>query len=184
MRPDLFPDGWVGPITGRHELPAGAKAWLLLDWDGVLNVDVSQSQARKRHLRRIRVAVDSFIFRFHLHTWLSNKLLRDAYPHLAPGWATSWWFEANDLLGNRIGLGPWPTSKLDYYCDDPSASKLDGILELVGDAPFIWVEDDPLPGDAERVAALPQPALLLVTDPTVGFTPELLERASVWAASL
>lgn len=164
-------------------LPPGAKAWFLLDWDGVLDLPVSNARARELGLRRFVTINSGFRYVRRAHVWLDNLLL-SRHPHLAPGWATAWYLEANHELGNRIHLGPWPAANLGYYCEDPRASKIDGILALVGDAPFVWVDDDPTPGDDERLAGLPQPALLIRTDESVGIRPADLERASAWAASL
>lgn len=165
-------------------LPPGKKAWLLLDWDGVLNLRVSNSRARQLGLRRFVTFHDGFRYTRQAQVWLDNLLLARQHRHLAPGWATSWYLEANDELGNRVHLGPWPAADLGYYVDDPTTSKIDGILALVGDAPFIWVDDDPAAGDTERLAALPQPNLFLLTDETVGLQPADLDRASAWAAAL
>lgn len=164
-------------------LTSPAAAWLLLDVDGVLNVETSNSKARKLGLRSISLQTwDTGLhrqYRMHLHTWVDHEIRR--HPVLRPAWCTSWWAEANTMIGNRVGLGPWPTVDLEYYNNDPHASKVDGIAELVGDSPFVWIDDDPGADVHERLAALPGPSLLIVTDPTVGLTTEHLEQAAQWA---
>lgn len=161
------------------------RVWAFFDWDGVFNVEISVRQARRRHLRRIWVAAaDGFAYRHLLHVWLDNAMLREQFPALQPAWATSWWDVVNDRLGNRIGLGPWPSVDLDYYNSDPGLSKLDGILALSGDRPFVWFDDEPRPGDEARLRDLPQPALLVRIDPTQGISPDDLDQAHRWALSL
>ena len=168
-------------------LRPGTRAWLLLDIDGVLSPFVSRSQAKKLGLRTFKLSVEdvgSYYagHRFDMMTWVADAVAQ--LDLLTPAWCTSWWLEADTMIGNRVGLGPWPTVQLGYYEHDPAASKVTGITELVGSDPFVWIDDDPGQDVDELLAALPNDHLFLRTRPDVGLTPEHLERASAWAAAL
>ena len=169
-------------------LPAGARAWLLLDVDGVLNVDSSNAAAKRNGLLRLRInaSQDGWVYTMHLHTWVGAAVAR--YPLLAPAWCTTW---QGDVHAGRVSIAGGsgfrdglPIVDLDYYVNDPAASKVDGIAEFVGADPFIWIDDDPRHDDLDRLAVMPGPSLFIRTDPTIGIEPAHLERAASWAAGL
>lgn len=171
-------------------LPDGAKAWLLIDVDGVLNVDVSNSVGKKLGLTRTRVnSIGSgWNYTLQLQRWLGAAVRE--HPVLAPAWATTWFREV-DLWGHpapisRVAGFPagLPFVDLGYYVDDPRASKVDGIIEFVGDDPFVWLDDDPHRDDVARLAALPNENLFVHTDPNVGVTQEQFNKAVTWTNSL
>lgn len=63
-------------------------------------------------------------------------------------WATTW-TDLADLIGNRIGLpGGLPVAyrKMSEY------TKGRGILEVAGDRPFVWFDDEPTTDDWEMFA--------------------------------
>lgn len=155
----------------------------LFDWDGVLNVyNATTRDIREMNLRTFSVHSSPFVYKMKCHKWLTNEFLSRNHPGLKPAWCTTWWDRVNDELGNRIGLGPWPSVVLDYYLVDPHASKIPGILNYVGNDPFVWFDDDPAPGDMETLASLPNKNLFIRIDPYVGITREHLDKAHAWAA--
>lgn len=184
-------------ITVAPALPSGGAVWLLIDIDGVLNLDVSNSKSRTLGLTRTRVRSwrTGWSYTLHLQTWL-GEAVRELAPLLQPAWCTTWFAEVDHpgrpgpiSLVTRLGAG-LPRVDLGYYVEDTRASKVDGIDQFFAEhpAPFVWIDDDPLASDRDRLAALAQktsqPNLLIQTDPSVGVTHEQFEHAVQWARAL
>lgn len=175
-----------------------AKAWLLVDVDGVLNLDVSNSQSKQLGLTRTRVRSwrSGWSYTLHLQTWLGDALREERARVLSPAWCTTWFAEVEDsgrpasiALVTRLGAG-LPAVDLGDYEQDPLASKVTGIEQFFSQhpAPFVWIDDDPAPADHERLEALAiamqQPNLLIQCRPDQGLTREQFDRALDWADSL
>lgn len=179
-------------------LPSHAKAWLLIDVDGVLNLDVSNSQSKRLSLTRTRVRSwrSGWSYTLHLQTWLGDALREQRARVLSPAWCTTWFAEVEDsgrpasiALVTRLGRD-LPAVDLSDYAQDPRASKVTGIEQFFDEhpAPFVWIDDDPAPGDEQRLEALAsktgQPNLLIKCKPDQGLTREQFDHALDWADSL
>lgn len=168
-------------------LPPGAKAWILMDVDGVLNVTCSKAGAKRLGLARVRATGGPYTYTLYLHRWVGESIAR--HPHLAPAWATTW-MRAVDTgwpgtISETSGFAPGlPAVDLTEYVAGRHGSKVDGILDFVGTEPFIWIDDDPAATDPARLAQSGVPHLFIHTDDTVGVTPEHIARAAAWAANL
>lgn len=184
-------------VTTAPALPNGATAWLLIDVDGVLNVDVSNAESKRRGLARTRVRSwrSGWSYTLHLQTWL-GAAVKSIAPLLEPAWCTTWYDEVDDAgrpgpisLVTRLSAG-LPRVDLGYYVADARASKVDGIEQFLSEhpAPFVWIDDEPLVSDHDSLAALAQrtnqPNLLIQTDPSVGINHEQFEHAVQWARAL
>lgn len=177
-------------MTSHRTEGASNRVWLCLDVDGVLNPFVSNREARARNLQRVEAmsATSGWTYSLNPTHWTGEAIMR--HPRLSPIWCTTW-FEDVDTpahpcsISEAVGLPQGlPRVDLHYYNDDPHASKTDGILQAIGTDPFVWIDDDPHPGDRARLNALPNRNLFIETDPHIGVTEEDIERAANWAKSL
>lgn len=154
--------------------------WLLIDVDGVINVDVSNSVAKKTGLRTVSArARDGWRYKItydpEVHTWFRE--LSDAGLRLA--WCTTWQDEANSLLPDKLGLPELPVVTFDKHRE---GTKVPGIARFLSgeelDAPFAWIDDEI--GNDDRVLLrryeLKQDYLLVGTDPRVGMTAEHVQQ--------
>ena len=177
-------------------LPEGSAAWLLIDIDGVLNVDVSNAESKRLGLTRTRVRSwrSGWSYTLHLQRWL-GEAVREHAPLFQPAWCTTWFAEIDDAgrpapisVVTKLGRS-LPRVDLTYYLEDPAASKVDGIETFLSDhpAPFVWLDDDPHPEDRDRLAALAaktgQPNLFIQTNPREGLTRKQFQTAVQWARS-
>lgn len=170
-------------------LPDGAKAWLLLDVDGVLNVETTNSKAKALGLKRVRGGGRLYGSRVtaYVPSWVGAALAElDGF---AIGWATSWMDEVDHGWPTGVSWAAGLPTGLPYadfryrlklLRQGADASKLDGIEAFVGSDPFVWIDDERFPGDRERMTALPQPTLFLESNPYVGITREHIARAAEW----
>lgn len=152
--------------------------WLLIDVDGVLNPELTGSQARRGgFFRRHGTASDGR--RFPL--WLS--------PHHAPmllamtdrfrlAWATTWMHDANTEIGPYIGLPALPVVEFDFT---NSPSKVPGVLSFVGTEPFVWLDDALTPFDVRMLAERHTDHLVVIVDERLGLVPDDLTAARTWA---
>jgi hypothetical protein len=98
-------------------------------------------------------------------------------------WATSWNEEANRLLAPLLGIQPLPAVAMPAAPFPPGA-KVAIIDRFAGDRPAVWIDDlhtSEARSWADRRAAH---TLLIPTDPAVGLTRAMVDRAVGWAGRL
>jgi hypothetical protein len=130
--------------------------------------------------------------------WLNpahGRLLADliAISELEPVWCTSWRADASPLIGNRLGLPPWPHVDLPHLPlttshPDGYLWKRDHVAAHAGGQPLAWIDDDfARPADydwASARTAAGGPTLLIQPDPYTGIQAEHAERIRRWAGTL
>lgn len=158
--------------------------WLLIDIDGVINVETSNRLAKRAGLRSTHVRVpDGHRYKIHydpkIHAWL--KQARAA--GLTPVWCSTWQDLANELLANQLGLEPLPIVEFDKSNE---GSKVPGILRFLsgdrlGDA-FVWIDDEILDSDRALLRdAAAGPYELIDTEPDTGWTQDIVDQAIAFA---
>ena len=159
------------------------KPLLMLDVDGVLNIDVSNSRARKAGFKTWHLSHDR-VGRVRVVLNLDHPIMLG---RLAPAfeivWASMGWpgpaaFEWARQM--RLPFGPSLT-----FPGGPSASKVDDILRFAQGRPLAWVDDESRPGDLDRlVREHRQPALLVSPEPDIGLTWEHVTALLEWVRNL
>lgn len=158
--------------------------WLLIDIDGVINVDTSNRLAKRAGLRSTHVhGPDGYRFKIHydpkIHAWLAQARAAG----LTPVWCSTWQDLANELLANQLGLEPLPVIAFDKWNE---GSKVPGILRFLsgdrsGDA-FVWLDDEITDDDRELLhdaaAGLYE---LIDTEPATGWTQDIVDQAIAFA---
>ena len=164
-----------------------AKPWLLIDVDGVLNPgplmrcprDAMPEGFAERGFELHKIKPEGFtrFFQVGLSPQHGAALLamQDVF---RLGWATTWENEANTKIGPKIGL-----PKLPYARVSVAGDKAEGVRELVGGAPFAWLDDLHYWHGGSQFANDPN-ALLIGVNPDVGLTVEDLLKARAWAEGL
>lgn len=171
------------PHMDAHPSP-DQRPLLLIDIDGVLNREVSNSVGKKLGYRRARISdpISGWRYTMHLNPSDGAALLamRDVF-ELA--WCTTWRHAANGYIRTILRLPePLPVVDVNYERDD--MSKVPAILRFAGDRPFVWLDDDVWDRDHDLLAAPDVPEHLVIrTHPVDGMTAEHLEQARAWAAS-
>ncbi|MFF2077670.1 hypothetical protein ACFVXG_23295 [Kitasatospora sp. NPDC058162] len=102
-------------------------------------------------------------------------------------WATTWMAEANDLIGPNLGLPelpyiPWT----ELFAEDPDGLhwKTRDVVAWADGRPFVWVDDELGPQDAEWIAANhPGPAHTLHVNPRTGMLAGDFALLREWAAA-
>lgn len=158
------------------------KPWLLIDIDGVLNPDWSNSQAKSRGVRVWHATSGGSRFRMLLNPEHGKWLLAmtDVF-RLA--WCTTWQHEANGAIRQRLGLPELPVVEFDFASED-GPTKVPGIARFVGDAPFCWLDDDLYPIDHQLLADIPSPHKVIEVPPWTGLGADHLEQARRWAVEV
>ena len=160
-----------------------SKPWLLIDVDGVLNPNPLMSG----HLSERFAA-----WGFSIHKIRPKGFQRSFNVGLNPahgewllamtdvfrlGWATSWEHEANTKIGPKIGLPKLPVAEVGNR-----GYKVDGILDLVDSASFVWLDDNASYAEKRDLDVLsPSPFMVIDIDPYVGLTEDHLVNAREWA---
>ncbi|MFB7911129.1 hypothetical protein [Kitasatospora sp. NPDC056076] len=102
-------------------------------------------------------------------------------------WATTWMDEANALIGPRLGLPELPYVRwTELFGEDPDGLhwKTKDVVAWAAGRPFVWVDDELGPQDAEWIAAHhPGPALTLHVNPRVGMLAGDFATLRDWAAA-
>ena len=150
-----------------------ARPLLFLDVDGVIGRFGVEAEGRGRHIERtgyLPLDVDE-----RIAGWLRS--LDEAFEVV---WATSWFEDANGILP-ALGLElSWPVLAW-------TERKLPQILELAGERPFAWVDDDVQREldqlrDWGEVPNLGERRLLIRPDPARGLTESHVEELLAFAA--
>ncbi|MER7671115.1 hypothetical protein ABTY61_21990 [Kitasatospora sp. NPDC096128] len=102
-------------------------------------------------------------------------------------WATTWMAEANALIGPNLGLPelpyiPWT----ELFGEDPDGLhwKTRDVVAWADGRPFVWVDDELGPQDAEWIAANhPGPAHTLHINPRTGMAAGDFAILREWAAA-
>jgi hypothetical protein len=76
-------------------------------------------------------------------------------------WATSWEYEANEVVGPLLGLAPLPVIVFNDEARAGESWKLPAIKAYVGDRPFAYIDDD-IGRDADAWAAQRAAPMLLL----------------------
>ena len=151
------------------------KPLLLIDVDGVLNPDLTNSQARRAgFVRRHALGYALWVSTAH-GDWLRG--MRDLYELV---WATTWMDRANLYISPLVGLPHLPVIEFDFDADGPT--KIPGILRYVGDRPFAWLDDEVSTGQERLLDASHDRHLLIRVDSRTGLLPEHIAAAREWAA--
>ena len=155
-----------------------AKPWLLIDVDGVLNPNPAMWGDTPEGFVAYRIKPEGYTraFRVGLNPAHGAMLLAmtDVF---RLGWATSWEHEANTKIGPKIGLPALPVAEVGNQ-----GYKVDGILGLVGDDPFVWLDDYASSREKRDLADRHggENHLVIDVDPTTGMTQADLDLALNW----
>jgi hypothetical protein len=150
-----------------------SRPLLFLDVDGVIGRFGVQAEGRGRRIERtgyLPLDVDE-----RIAGWLRS--LDEAFEVV---WATSWFEDANGILP-ALGLElSWPVLAW-------TERKLPEILELAGERPFAWVDDDVQREldqlrDRGEAPNLGERRLLIRPDPARGLTESHVEELLAFAA--
>ncbi|WP_030256156.1 MULTISPECIES: hypothetical protein [Streptomyces] len=102
-------------------------------------------------------------------------------------WATGWMGEANTHIGPNIGLPELPyIAWTEMFGEDPDGLhwKTRDVVAWAAGRPFVWVDDELGPQDAEWIASNhPGPALTLHIHPGKGLLAEDFATLREWAAA-
>jgi hypothetical protein len=157
---------------------SGARPYLLLDVDGVLNpfaAEVCPEPYREYAFfpgeEAVRLA--------EVH----GEWLRDLGEMFDLVWATGWMHQADRLIAPTLGLPRLPVIVFPPGPFDPAA-KVPAIHSYVGDRPVAWLDDLITPEAEVWAAERTAPTLLVSVDPTIGLTAGAVEELKVWAANL
>ena len=159
-----------------------SKPWLLIDVDGVLNPNPlmgghlsERFAAQGFSIHKIRPKGFQRAFNVGL-TPLHGEWLLAMTDVFRLGWATSWEHEANEHIGPKIGLPGLPVAEVGNR-----GYKVDGILDLVVNDPFVWLDDYASPQEKQDLDTLhPSKHLVIDIDPDVGLTQDYLRAARDW----
>lgn len=105
--------------------------------------------------------------------------VRELAEHYDVVWASAWGCDANDVVCQRIGIGPLPYVPFPPIPFDP-AEKVPAIAGYVGDRRVVWV-DDHLPAEAWTwAAAQPTRRLLMWVSPLTGWKRPHVDYLMTW----
>jgi hypothetical protein len=165
---------------------------LLLDVDGVLNVDLSPWDTPRSTGRVVSSCGISYRIR-----WAPEAAQQLTGLHRSGTveirWATTWVdhnpTQIESLLGLPALTPAFPPDPTRIYADDYRAqyraAKLAAALDVVQveGRPLVWVDDDAIPvGGPERDVLDGAWALLIAPDERFGLTPEHLDQVWAYAA--
>ncbi|MEU9076154.1 hypothetical protein [Kitasatospora sp. NPDC048538] len=169
---------------------------LLLDVDGPLNPYAAPATRRPDGYDTHRMLPPSWLARRppwserrvrSLRVWLNPahgpELLALPYELV---WATTWMDEANTYIAPLIGLPELPYIRwTEVFGADPDGLhwKTRDVVAWAAGRPFVWVDDELGPQDAEWIAAHhPGPALALHVNPRIGLRAGDFATLRDWAA--
>ncbi|MDH6136503.1 hypothetical protein P3T37_005931 [Kitasatospora sp. MAA4] len=152
-----------------HDLPL-----LLLDVDGVLNPFAAASCPPGFREYRFFPGEDEVRLNRDHGRWLVT--LAERYEIV---WATGWEEEANQFISPVLGLPRLPVICFPPKPFDPS-EKVPAVAAFVGDRPAAWVDDALTPSAHEWADGREAATLLMDADPSVGLTPDMVERLMAW----
>lgn len=148
-----------------------SKPWLLIDIDGVLNPFWSNQKIEANSARTAYVEG----FRMVFVPWHAEALIA-MQDQFRLAWC-SWWKESANLsYRHEANMPELPYVKLEGR---PGGSKVNSLLNFVGEEPFVWLDDDVAWRDKDRLR-LPNQKLIEV-DPYVGLLHRHLHEAREWA---
>lgn len=159
------------------------KPWLLIDVDGVLNPNPMHSgsvplafEGQGFEIHRIRP--DGFYNTFNVGlTPKHGEWLLAMTDVFRLGWATSWEHDANVHIGPKVGLPELPVAEVGNR-----GYKVGGILDLVVNDPFVWLDDAASEYEKRDLDVLhPSKHLVIDVNPRVGLTQDDLRIARDWA---
>jgi hypothetical protein len=111
---------------------------------------------------------------------------------LEPVWCTSWRADASRLIGQRLGLPPWPhvnLPRLPLTDSHPDGYlwKRDHVARHARNQPLAWIDDDFADPDhrwtLSRTAA-GSPTLLIQPNPHAGIQQRHIDQITNWVHSL
>jgi hypothetical protein len=155
---------------------------ILLDWDGVVNVEASARQ--RRHMcfhhgwrdRRIEALWTRAFYNPAVGPWLL-RLALETGAELA--WGSKWEDYASTWFGPLIGLHGLLVSPA-----NATPTKAHGIVPWTAGRPFVWFEDEADEAAATDELAGDQPHLVILTDEFTGLTEAHIEQAREWLLAL
>lgn len=179
-------DGPLNPYAAPKRRPEGydthrlRPSWWVAKQEHLAAVQARQA-TRARHAKPPAARVKP------LRVWLNpshgGELLALPYELV---WATGWMGEANTHIGPHIGLPELPYIRWsDLFGEDPDGLhwKTRDVVAWAAGRPFVWVDDELGPQDAEWIAAHhPGPALALHVNPRIGLLADDFARLREWAA--
>lgn len=169
---------------------SGMLPWILLDFDGVLNIDVGGAALESAYDRGWRLGVaflDSGPERVCYHPeagrWLT-ELATETGARLA--WATMRESVANRRCSPLVGLPSLPVVPVTGRIGMGGAvTKAETVVPWTGGAPFLWFEDlDEEAETADMEAGQRHPHLVQLVDPLAGLTREDIAHGRDFLLSL
>lgn len=165
---------------------ADERPWLLLDFDGVLNIEaggMTSAGARTMHGLGWRMGTafldcgpEVVCCNRNAGAWLTG-LARETGARLA--WATMRELVANSRCSPLCGLPSLPVVPV-----LSAAYKAESVVPWTRGVPFAWFEDMDYECDEADYLAGSQPHLMVQVDPREGLGEEHIEAARQWLASL
>lgn len=156
------------------------RPYLLVDVDGVLNPEVSNSRFRKLSREgwvQRHGWSEGIRYRLRLNPAHGPKLVALAEETGAElAWATTWEDAANTYVGPHVGLPRLPVAPARRY------AKHETVVPWTAGRPFVWLDDEPY--IADYCAELAQPNLVVTPDEYAGLTDDDLELARKWLLEL
>lgn len=157
-----------------------SKPLLLVDVDGVLNVALSNRQAKRQGFIRRRAQG----YRLHLHP-KHGRWMRELQDRFEVVWATTWEDGADRDIAPEIGA-PRGLPYIEF--DGPQGYfgetwKFGPVIKYVGDRPFAWL-DDMIRPDAWEWCKRNRPDIptfLIACDPAKGWTEDQHDRLIAFA---
>ena len=159
---------------------------ILVDVDGVLNAGRPGADGYRRRWV-FPGGVPCRLSLNPVHGQMLSELAQAAQAELA--WATYWRRRANTWIAPRIGLPSIrhvPIASRVRHARQWSLGtwKAAHVAAWIGQAPFVWFEDEPdVPGYLARQPGL-GPHLIVTVDPATGLTRSHIEQARVWLGEL
>ncbi|MFG2846648.1 HAD domain-containing protein [Kitasatospora sp. NPDC048296] len=102
-------------------------------------------------------------------------------------WATTWMDEANTHIGPNLGLPELPYIRwTELFGEDPDGLhwKTRDVVAWAAGRPFVWVDDELGPQDADWIEANhPGQGLVLHVNPRIGLLAEDFATLREWAAA-
>jgi hypothetical protein len=154
---------------------------IMLDWDGVVNIDASSRRRRSMcyhhgwQQKRVEYGVRAF-WNPRAGVWL-HRLVEETGAELA--WASRWEDYAQSRFGPLIGFPGLP-----YSPANAEPTKAHGVVPWTAGRPFVWLDDEEDETEPVDELAGDQPHLVIITDDTTGLTEKDIEQAREWLLAL